>query len=117
MRYAPRMGESNELAFDPSVIAMPHARARRGLHDMSLALVCFALAGYATFGKGFAYLGVPPLLIGEVTMILGLVVIYRAGAGIAMLASVPSFLLAVLLTLVMTKAFSGVGAYGIDAIR
>lgn len=111
------MGESNKLAFDPSVIAMPQARPRRDLHDMYLALVCFALAGYATFGKGFAYLGVPPLLVGEVTMLLGLLVVYRAGAGIAMLASVPSLLLAVLLTLVMTKAFAAVGPYGIDAIR
>ncbi|WP_309573115.1 O-antigen ligase family protein [Deinococcus sp.] len=44
----------------------------------ALALVGISLAGYAFLGRGYAYFGVPPLFIGELTMILGLI-----GAGMA----------------------------------
>jgi hypothetical protein len=30
--------------------------------------ICTLLAGYAFLGKGFAYLGFPPIYIGEVTL-------------------------------------------------
>jgi hypothetical protein len=80
-------------------------------------MLCIVLAGYALMGKGFAYIGYPPLLIGEVTMALGLLVIYRSGCGVAMLASLPSLLLLTLLSLVTAKAFAALGTYGFDAIR
>lgn len=111
------MGEASRLTFDSPVMPMSRSLERRTAHDLYLMLLCGVLVGYACFGKGFAYVGVPPLLIGEVTMMLGVAVIYRSHCGIAMLASLPSVVLAVLLTLVMTKAFGGLGAYGIDAIR
>jgi hypothetical protein len=38
----------------------------------------FVLAGYSLAGRGFAYLGVPPLFIGEIALILGLVVMATA---------------------------------------
>ena len=34
--------------------------------------VCVLLAGYAVMGRGFAYLGVKPLYVGEVVLMLGL---------------------------------------------
>ncbi len=111
------MGELSKLTFDQSAYTVVRTQRRYDLHDRYLVLFCFMLAGYATFGKGFAYVGYPPLLIGEVTMLLGLAVIFRSGCGIAMLASLPSLILMTLLVLVMWKAFSGVGPYGLDAIR
>lgn len=41
--------------------------------DRFLRLLCILLLGYALIGKGFAYLGVPPLYIGEATMLYGVV--------------------------------------------
>lgn len=35
----------------------------------AVALLAFVLTGYAFLGKGFAYLGVPPLFIGEITLV------------------------------------------------
>jgi O-Antigen ligase len=35
-------------------------------------ILCFLLIGYALLGKGFAYLGVPPLYVGEMTMAYGI---------------------------------------------
>lgn len=87
------------------------------MHDAYFKLLLISLAGYALMGKGFAYVGYPPLLIGEVAMVLGLAVIYRSGCAFAMLASLPSVLLATMLSLVAYRAFDDLGAYGIDAIR
>ena len=75
------------------------------------------LAGYALLGKGFAYVGYPPLLIGEVTMVLGLVVIFRSRCGLAMLTTLPSILLLALLALVIVRTATCFGQYGMDAIR
>jgi hypothetical protein len=41
--------------------------------DRFLRVLCVLLVGYALVGKGFAYLGIPPLYVGEMTMIYGLV--------------------------------------------
>jgi O-Antigen ligase len=86
-------------------------------HDAYMRLLCCTLAGYALLGRGFAYLGIPPLFIGEIALGLGLSVLFHSGCSLAMLATVPSLLLATLFTLVMTEAVAFVPAYGIDAIR
>ena len=43
-----------------------------GREDAYLRVLCVALACYAVIGKGFAYLGVPPLFVGEVLLLVGL---------------------------------------------
>src|SRR6478736_3510622 len=80
-------------------------------HDAYMRLLCYTLAGYALFGKGFAYLGIPPLFIGEIALVLGLCVVLRSGCSLAMLATVPSLLLATLFALVMTEAVTFVPTY------
>src|SRR5688572_14626864 len=47
-------------------------RSQLGSEDTYLRVLCVALACYAIVGKGFAYLGVPPLFIGEVLLLAGL---------------------------------------------
>ena len=113
------MGEpsSNSITSDRSVVAIGGVRQPLDWHDAYLYLLCIVLAGYAFMGKGFAYVGYPPLLIGEVTLIFGLVVLYRSGCGFATIASLPSILLAALLLLVVAKVFIATGPYGLDAVR
>jgi hypothetical protein len=72
-------------------------------HDRYGFLLCFSLVGYATFGKGFAYIGVPPLFIGEIILLLGVIVIIRSGCETAMLASLPSILLILLIVWVVVR--------------
>lgn len=86
-------------------------------HNAYLHLLWIALAGYALHGKGFAYIGYPPVLIGEVTMVLGLLVVFRSGCGFAMLATLPSMLLSILLAWVSVQTFIGFGHYGLEAVR
>lgn len=97
----------------------PPLAVQQGLdpHDAYMRLLCWTLAGYAVLGKGFAYLGVAPLFIGEIALGLGLCVFFRSGCRLAMLATVPGLLVATLFALVMTEAIAFVPVYGIDAIR
>ncbi|MBV9982350.1 O-antigen ligase family protein [Bradyrhizobium sp.] len=89
----------------------------RDPHDTYMRLFCRMLAGYALLGKGFAYLGIPPLFVGEIALGFGLRALLRSGCSLAMLATVPSLLLATLSTLVIAEAVASVPAYGVDAIR
>jgi hypothetical protein len=75
------------------------------------------LLGYALAGRGFAYLGVPPIYVGEIVLAFGLILFALAG-GIRFIPRVPLMSLIVL--------FCGIGAaqtipylstYGLDAAR
>src|SRR3954471_1043758 len=57
-----------------SPVAMPPAGAARLQIDLPrrfLALLAIVLAGYAIDGRGFAYIGVPPLFVGEIALLFG----------------------------------------------
>ncbi len=73
------------------------------------------LVGYAFLGKGFAYLGVPPLYVGEMVLALGLVSILvsygRARFGVL------HGLLAIFMIWGAIRTIPYVGLYGIDALR
>jgi hypothetical protein len=105
------------LVNTPPAVGDSWARPRTDPHTTYLHFLAIVLAGYALLGKGFAYVGYPPLLIGEVAMALGLVVIFRSRCGLAMLTTLPSVLLLALLALVIARTASCFGQYGVDAIR
>ncbi len=44
-----------------------------------LYLLMLNLFGYAVFGKGWAYLGYPPVFIGELLLLCGLMVVFLSG--------------------------------------
>jgi O-antigen ligase len=85
--------------------------------DRYLALLAIALLGYALMGKGFAYLGFPPLYVGEITFLIGAVVFLRSGALVASLATLPSLMLAVLMVWVLACTIPFVSVYGFDSFR
>lgn len=90
---------------------------RRTSHDLYLALLGVSLVGYATLGKGFAYLGVPPLFIGEILLALGLITLARSGCWIAVLTSGPSLLILLLLVWVIMRTVPYLSVHGLDAPR
>ena len=81
-----------------------------------IALACILL-GYALAGKGFAYLGVPPLYVGEAVLLLG------AGAwaltrGWTRVMRVPAALAVVpLVVLGAMRLVPGIAEYQFEAIR
>ena len=99
--------------------ALPAAAAapRRALADRYVTLLLIVLAGYATFGKGFAYLGFAPVFIGEITLALGLLALLGSGCWLAMLLTGPSLLIALLIGWVVLRTLPYLEIYGFDALR
>jgi O-antigen ligase/polysaccharide polymerase Wzy-like membrane protein len=85
--------------------------------DRYLLFLACVLGGYVMLGKGFAYVGILPLFIGEVALIAGLIVLYRSGCALAALTSLPAILLATTMTWVVILTLPDVRVYGFDALR
>ena len=95
----------------------PAEPVRRRPADRYLAALAIGLLGYAVAGRGFAYVGVPPLFVGEVLLAFGLltVVTLRGRAD-----RVPTLALRLLLGVVVWAAIRvvmGVPTWGLDAVR
>ena len=85
--------------------------------DRYLALLAIVLLGYALMGKGFAYLGFPPLYVGEIAFLSGIVVFLRTGAFVGALATLPAVLLVALMAWVLARTLPFVSVYGFDSLR
>lgn len=85
--------------------------------DRYLAFLAAILLGYALFGKGFAYLGFPPLYVGEIAFLSGIIVLFRIGAVASALASLPAVLLLALMVLVFMRTLPFFDMYGFDSLR
>lgn len=75
------------------------------------------LAGYVVFGRVFAGIGVAPLFVGELTLMLGLFAFLFSSSVLASLASIPTFLLSLLVCWTVFCTAPYVGEYGFDALR
>jgi hypothetical protein len=93
---------------------IPHPTSAGDRYIRALSCV---LMGYAVLGKGFAYLGYPPVLVGELTFVAGFFVLLRSGCLVAVFASGPSLLLAAIMGWTLLRTLPFVGAYGFDALR
>lgn len=87
------------------------------LGDRYLLLLLGVLAGYAMFGKGFAYVGVPPLFIGEVVFLSGFVLVLRMGGVMALFATGPALVLAAMMLWTLFRTLPFIAEYRFDAPR
>lgn len=79
-------------------------------------VIMVLLTGYAFFGRGFAYVGIPPLFIGEIVLALGLVVFLRNRPIDAL--RLPLIQpLGIFMALGALATAPYVGEYGLDALR
>jgi hypothetical protein len=85
--------------------------------DRYLAFLAIVLLGYALMGKGFAYLGFPPLYMGEIAFLTGIIVFLRTGALVGALATLPALMLVALMAWVLARTFPFLGLYGFDSLR
>ncbi|PZW38683.1 O-antigen ligase-like membrane protein [Humitalea rosea] len=90
---------------------------RATLGDHYIRMLAFGLLGYAVLGKGFAYVGVAPLFVGEVLFGLGLLVLLSSGCLLATFTSAPNLLLGITCCWVLARTAPYVGTYGVDALR
>jgi hypothetical protein len=82
-----------------------------------LSFFCFVLAGYAILGRSFAYLGVPPLYVGEISLALGIVAALLAGNLASAIFNWPGVALALLMLWTALRTVPYLKLYGMDALR
>ena len=75
------------------------------------------LVGYAILGKTVAYIGVPPLYVGEMVYALGVIAFLSTRCGIASFASLPNLLLAILIGWGICRTLPYISEDGFDALR
>ncbi len=85
--------------------------------DLYIRALAVSLACYALMGKGFAYVGIPPLFVGEILYLFGLAALLRSGCCFALLAAVPNVIFLVLAGWTLLRTVSFVPTYGVDALR
>lgn len=95
-------------------VSRPQGRSLSGWYCVLLGVV---LLGYVFIGKGFAYQGIPPLLIGEITLVLGAIVFLQSGLLFRSLGTAASLSLALLMGWVVIRTVPYLGIYGLDAPR
>jgi hypothetical protein len=75
------------------------------------------LLGYAFFGRGFAYLGIPPLFVGELVLILGLLTFALVGGISLALRSPLAWLLVLFMSWGAFCTIPFIEVYRLDALR
>ena len=106
-----------DLAFTRPERALPAPLAAGRAGDRYLAAFGACLLGYALMGRAFAYLGVPPLFIGEAMLAAGLAVAVR-WRGVGQVAAVgPFWILLALQGLTVVRSVPYLGTYGLDVAR
>src|SRR3954469_6489942 len=96
---------------------MPRNPAQVRREDWYLRLLWISLACYAIVGKGFAYLGVPPIFVGEVLMLVGLWLWIENRLHGLNRASPAQLLLIGYMLWCAYRTVPGIGRYGADALR
>ena len=82
-----------------------------------LGFFSFVLLGYAVLGRSFAYLGVPPLYIGEISLALGIVAALLAGNLAAAIFNWPGLALLLLMIWTGLRTVPYLKLYGFDSLR
>ena len=95
------------------------------LGDRFLGFHGWVLLGYALMGRGFSYVGIPPLFIGEISLIFGFISIFLnrstnyflSTALPKILKLLPAQILVIFMTWCLICTIPYVSKYGIDSVR
>ena len=85
--------------------------------DAWMTALCFVLAGYAVFGKSFAYLGIPPLFVGEILLFWGVLVLIFDSRWRELLELPVTWLLLLFMVWSWLQTLPYLKSYGLNALR
>lgn len=88
-----------------------------GVGKLYLALVGAILIGYAIMDRGFAYLGVPPVFVGEIVLALGVFVILTGAFSTRVFISPITWVMSVFVLWQLLITLQYIRVYGLVAIR
>lgn len=108
-----------DLAFQPTGHDFDRGLTARGQRagDRYVLWLGAVLTGYALLSRSFAYVGVPPLFVGEIMIVFGLAAAVRAGRLGPIAAQPAAWLMAALFALALFRTVPYVGLHGLDAAR
>ena len=89
----------------------------RALPAVFLGTLGLLLTGYAFLGRSVAYLGAPPLFVGEMTLALGVVAALVSWSLFSLVRSPVVWMIAALSAWGAVRTIPYIGAYGLDALR
>ncbi len=107
------------LTYAPRGRAFDRGATARGVRagDRYLVWLGIVLTGYTLLSRGFAYVGLPPLFIGEITLALGVATLLRAGRLGPLFERPAAWLTVAFLVLAVARTVPFVATYGLDAPR
>ncbi|HEX9950909.1 MAG TPA: O-antigen ligase family protein [Rubricoccaceae bacterium] len=107
------------LDFAPTGHAFDRGLTSRGRRagDRYMLWLGGVLLGYALLSRSFAYIGVPPLFIGEIMIVFGLGAVVRSGRPLALFTQPAAWAMAALVVLAAARTVPFVGEWGLDAPR
>ncbi len=85
--------------------------------DRFLKCLCILLLGYMVMGKGFAFIGVPPVYIGEITMLYGVFALFTTENWSRVLRTAWLWPLLALMAWGMIRTIPFIPLYGADALH
>jgi hypothetical protein len=97
----------------------PHALecTRRRLGDRWMLFLAVSLLGYALIGRGYAYAGYPPIYIGEILLLVGLIAFLMTAGWLRVMRMAPAIAALPLVLLGFFRMLPNLGEYGIEAAR
>lgn len=114
LAYAPFLSTIGVVA----LTVIGHAIVLRSrLSRIWLMILSGLLLGYVFLDKGFAYLGMPPLYVGELVLIVGLLAAVLGGGVWAAFRSPLSWLWLLFALYGLSRTIPFIGVYGVDALR
>ena len=110
--YSPLVGAGIGCAIAVGLLAIPLAHHADRVFLAALAIL---LGGYGFFGRGFAYLGVAPIYVGEI--VLGLAAVALVFGLRRFLLTWPHALIIAFIAYGLARTIPFIPVYGIDALR
>src|SRR3954462_6142317 len=90
---------------------------RRTIADRFMLLLAIVLMGYACDGKGFAYIGIPPIFVGEIALMFGMLALLTTPRWLRMFSTTQALILLPFMGFGLLRTLPFVGTYGLDALR
>ena len=91
--------------------------ARSTLADRFILILALVLAGYAIDGRAFAYIGLPPVFVGELTLMFGFVTLLSTPHWPRMFRTTQAIVLLPFILWGLLRTVPFVGDYQLDALR
>lgn len=108
-----------DLGFTPTGHTFDRGLTVRGRRAGDRYILWFGgmLLGYALLSRSFAYIGVPPLFVGEIMIVFGLVAMLRSGRPGPIFAQPAAWLMTALVAWAVVRTVPFVPEWGLDAPR